>query len=159
MKATKTLTVMFALFLIGSIASADDSTKTWLKGLGKVKVSISVANDLVAAGVPGAQLRTQTELQLRQAGLQVDQTLDKPTLYIELTGVRGPGTNNYACYVLLSVSENVKMERNDAAISTLVWGPDLQVLYLVNHIPETLLNSTKERVDTFLNDWLQANPR
>jgi len=159
MKAAKTFLLLAAVSLLTSPVAAQDAPKTYLKGLDTVKVNISVSQVLVDAGMPGAQLRTQTELQLQQAGLKVDPNSAGPNLYVEITGCRGPGTNNYACYVHVSVNDNVKVLRNEEAIVTQVWGPDLWVFYLPNGVAQTLLDTTKARVDVFLNDWLRANPR
>ena len=159
MKAASTLPMLLVLGLLTSPAAADGQTKTYLKGLDAVKVNVSVSQVLVDAGMPGKQLRTQTELQLRQAGLKVDPNLVGPNLYVEITGCKGPGTNTYACYIHVGVNDNVKVMRNEQAIVTQVWGPDLWVFYLPNGVADTLLQTTKLRVDEFVNDWLAANPR
>ena len=160
--ATKTVVTLPLLLILGlgaSPAGAQNQPKTWLRGLGSVKVNVSISKVLVDAGVPGAQLRTQTELQLRQAGLIVDPNATDASFTVEIVACRGTGTNNYAAVVHVSAIDTVKVLRNDEAITTPIRGPDLYVLYLVRDIPNTVLDTTKARVDAFLNDWLAANPR
>jgi hypothetical protein len=159
MKAVTMSLLLLVLGVRASALAADSQPKKYLKGLDTVRVDISVSQALVDAGFPGAKLRTQTELQLRQAGLKVDPNSTGPNLFVEITGCRGPGTNNYACYVHVSVSDNVEVTRNQEAILTQVWGPDLWVFYIAHSLSQTMLDTTKARVDVFLNDWLAANPR
>ena len=161
MNARMSLLLPAALVLgfLASPAAADSTVKEYLKGLNTVKLTISISQELVDAGMPGASLRTQTELQLRKAGMTVDAKETGSTLQIEIIGCQGPGTSVYACCVHISVNDTVKVARNGKDIITQVWGPDLYVLYLPNGIAEDLTKTTQARIDLFLNDWLQANPR
>ena len=159
MKTTMTLPFLLALGLFGSSASAQDQPKSWLKGMTAAKVKISMSQALVDAGVQGARLRTQIELRLRNAGLRVDPSLTQPVLYVEITAVRGPGTNAFASYVNVQVSEDVKVARNGQDVFTIIWGPNLHVLYTVRDLENELFVTTTNKIDEFLNDWLGANPR
>jgi hypothetical protein len=159
MKTLAAFSLLLALLLVVSPLAAQEAPKPSLKGLAAVKLNISISNSLVEAGVNGARLRSQVELQMRRAGLQVDPSLSEPNLYLEITGVRGPGTSNYACFVSLSLSEAVKMTRNDETITACIWGPDMYVLYLPSNLESSLFQTTGDRVDQLLNDWLRVNPR
>ena len=149
---------LVALALIASKVTAADTVQTQLKGIDTVKLEISISQELVDAGAPGAKIRTMAELQLRKAGLKVDKNSTGPILYITITGCKGPGTENFAVLVNISVNENMKVVRNDTTISSVVWGPDLYLLYLPNGVSQEITDSTEARMNLFVNDWLQANP-
>jgi hypothetical protein len=140
-------------------AESADVPRPSLKGLRAVKLNISVSNSLVNGGAPGKQLRTQMELRLRNAGLQVDNTLTQPVLYMEVTGFQVNGTNNFAYYVSLQLTEVVKVARNGEDVFATVWGPNIHVLHSLNLFQTELYNNAIERTDEFINNWLQANPR
>lgn len=160
MKATAILPCLLAICLITSSGSAQETPKAfYLKGLRAVNLKITISKDVVNAGFQGARLRTMAELQLRKAGLQVDRSQEAASMVIDITGVRGPGTNNYAIAISTSVNEDVRLMRNEDAIHTTVWGTDMYILYLPNQVPETVMETAQARIDVFLNDWLQANPR
>lgn len=153
------LPAALVLGFLASPAAADGPVKEYLKGLNTVKLTISISQELVDAGMPGAKLRTQTELALRRAGMKVDKNETGSAMQLDITGCKGPGTNVFACCVHISVNDTVKVARNGKDIITQVWGPDLYVLYLPNGVADDLMNTTQARIDLFLNDWLQANPR
>jgi hypothetical protein len=158
MKPAVTLPVLLTLGFFATAVQAADQPLNWLKGLDTVKLNINISKELVDAGAQGQRLRQQTELQLRQAGIKVDPSAAS-TVYVEIVGCRGPGTNNFAAVVHISVNDGVEVQRNNEAIITQVWGPDLYVLYLAHSMPKSLLETTEARMSFFLNDWLQANPR
>jgi hypothetical protein len=162
MKAAKTMLFLLALSLVSpslSQKASADELKASLKGLRAVKVNISISNALVNGGAPGKRLRTQMELRLRNAGLQVDNSPDQPVLYLEITGFQVSGTNNFAYYVSLQLSEVVKVARNGEDVFATVWGPNQYVLHSLNYFESELFNNAIERTDEFINQWLQANPK
>ena len=161
MKAAKT--VLFLALTWASLYSVQrasaDELKPSLKGLRAVALKISISNSLVNGGAPGSRLRTQMELRLRNAGLQVDNTLSQPVLYMDITGFQVNGTNNFAYYVSLQLQETVKVARNGEDVIATVWGPNMYVLHSLTYFESELYNNAIERTDEFINNWLQANPR
>ncbi len=162
MKTAKTLLLLFAVSwatLVSVQRSSADELKPSLKGLQAVKLNITISNALVQGGAPGQRLRTQMELRLRNAGLQVDSSPGKAVLYLEITGFQVSGTNNFTYYVSLQLFETVKVARNGEDVVATVWGPDMYVLYSLNQFESELFNNAIERTDEFINNWLQANPK
>ena len=163
MKAGKSVWIVLAMsaamLCAGQRAFAEDQPKPSLQELKSVKLSISVSNALVSGGAPGKRLRTQMELRLRNAGLQVDNSLAYPVLYLEITGLQVSGTTNYASYVSLQLSDAARVARNGEDVMATIWGPNQYVLYTVNNLESELFNNAIERTDEFINNWLQVNPR
>ena len=158
MKAVSTLPLLLLGILVSPVMAAEVPA-IQLTGIDTVKLEITVSKELVDMGFPGARVRTQAELQLRKAGLKVDPKSDGPTVSIDITGVPGPGTNSIACTVQTSVSDTQEVQRNKVLVTAPVWGADLYVLFLSTDISQTLLDTSSARLDLFINDWLEVNPR
>ena len=150
---------LLVLALLASPAAAENAAKPWLNGITAVNLKISMSQALVDGGAQGARLRTQLELKLRSAGIQVDPSLSQPILYVEATGFQVSGTNAFSYFVSLQLSDNVKLDRNGEALFTTIWGPSIMVLYSPRDLDQTIAARAMEKVDEFLNDWLRANPR
>ena len=159
MSPAKVLPALLALCLVDSLAAADNPLKASLKALDTVKVQVSISQSLLNIGMTEDRVRTDVELQLRKAGLKVDPALEQPYLWVEAVGVQGPGTDNWACLISVSLYENVKVERNGEEIVAGVWGPAEYVLYLPENVVDEVSSTFTNKIDDFLNDWLRVNPR
>ena len=108
------------------------------------------------------QLETDVELRLRVAGVPVlaerAEHLQLPHLYVSVNMAAVPKRGSrdwYMASILLQVKQKVRLARRSNTLYASTWDTNLLVAGEANYIRESL----RHMVDSFLNDYLEMNPR
>ena len=130
-----------------------------LRGLTSVKLVVEDVGPAGAAVVDTTSLRIQVEYELRQAGIVVSDTA-LPLLYLNINLIPTPDGYAYAYSYLLTLSDLVTLQRlprgaHPVAVTWYEAGTGYAGREVVSaEVPR----ATRSLVQSFLNDYLAANP-
>lgn len=157
--------VLASFVLDCSVFALDNEfTRRTLRGLQGVKVVVEPLKWLIEQdGLTTKQLRKDTELKLRLAGIEVVSSEESsampgnPSLYVNSNVLKHKALNRYIFNILVELSQDVSLDRapkirTSAAtwsVSVTGFSPDVG----------TVRDQLKELVDTFINAYLSANPK
>ncbi len=144
-----------------------------LRGLSGVAVIVIVedfSNDAKRAGLTEAQIKTDVELRLRQAGIKVMVRLErllmpgKPFLHVRIAVMRS-ATAQYseavanAFTVQVTLSEFVNSPRNRLKVfSAITWEGSMKLVLVSSHrLARMARDVIRDRIDEFINDYLAVN--
>ncbi len=139
-----------------------------LKGLGdKVFVVVGEPPEYaVEDGLTRRQLQVDTELKLRQAGIQVvsqEKSFElpgSPYLYVNVNLIKNKHIGYYAFFVSVELNQIVLMER-DTSIKSFAetWSRGTIGLVGKKTMPDFVRSNVGDLVDEFLNTYLAVNPK
>ena len=155
MKLTLWLIIMM---VTAQLCSAEDSDNKTLAGITAVKVLIEeLSQGAAALGLTKESLRTDVELKLRLATLQVKE--DAPTwVYVNVSVAVSPLTNDRAADILVEILQPVRLVRDSTIgpFHAMTWSKGTVIARPSAQMIRTVV---KDAVDTFLNAWLSVNPK
>lgn len=159
----KSVVAFFILLLLVGAASAQQfSQKNALRGLSGVAVKVERLDAaLEKDGVFRDQLQRDLELKFRQAGLRVNTTIkgdsfDYPQFYVNVHVIKDEA-GFYAVNLTGRLIEMGEWRRGDILFVTTWQASELMIVGFSRL--DAVRASLKDMVDTFLNDYLAANPK
>lgn len=165
-------TILIATIFSTTINAQSSLGKESLRGLKGVYVLVEdFAPEVEKAGLWKSQMQTDAELRLRKAGIRVataDESLsnyDYCQLYINVATnpLKGKSEGLFAFDITIEVDQMVRLARRGAAglpmmASTYQVAGSVGTVG-VDHLRDDLRGAINDRIDTFLNDYLAANPK
>lgn len=157
----RSLVVGLGLLLLPVFAWAQGSAaqRATLKGVNTVEVVVE-AMDPVAErdGLTRAQLQTDVEERLRQAGITVGPTLTGH-LYVNVDTVKGEHGQTYAYNVSVQYIQQIALARDPKApIFAPTWDTGGVGMIAANRLSEVRQDVTNY-VDQFIKAYLEQNPK
>jgi hypothetical protein len=162
--------LLLFLFLLAPFCSSWAFTKVLspkspeesLRGLKAMRVLVeNIKTDVVSAALSQNQLKTDTELQLRKAGIRVESTPGLPFLYIRVTAQKRNVLREelYAFSIMVEVHQMVTLARD---LSILTWGVTWSS-GSIGTVGISQLSSIRdlvaEHVEKFISDYLAVNSK
>jgi len=145
------------------LAVNSESTRETLRGLSGVEVRVEPLKWIIEQkGLTTAQLRNDTELRLRLAGIRVmssEESLDapgKPVLYVNPRVIKQGSKDKYIFNIRVELTQRVALARVPEVKTTVpTWS-----LSVTGISPElsTVREQVKELLDVFINAYLSVNP-
>jgi hypothetical protein len=152
-------------FLIPAQAAADSNAeRESLKGLRGVAVVVLAAPEAEQGGLSQATLQTDVELKLRQAGIRVLTSTERPSapgapiLVVTLGTTRSPA-GFYAYAVTVGLAQHVYLARDPTMGAWATTWTTGGVGYTGQAHVDTIRNTVRDYVDRFLNAYLAVNPK
>ena len=162
---TKWLTTMcFATMILIGLTSPSIQAEGRLQDKTLENINtVFVAVENLAAGAKTLSLseeaiRTDVELQLRQAGIRVVTPEEgvkvpvSPFLYVQV--MLSPGAE--AAVVIVQVEQMAQIQLNGQLTAVITWK---ETTLLTKATAQGIRDKTKDLVDRFLNAWLSVNPK
>jgi hypothetical protein len=148
--------------LIFSVRSAwgQSRGKKSLAGLNGVEVKVSVGEVLEGTGLNEAEIKTNTEIQLRKAGIEVytdEERLDTPAaprLYIKADAYEYDGLLAFEYSAL--VDQVVQTMAGNHVLGT-TWNSSGSVGMVGIDSVQDLVDAVRQDVRIFINDWLAVH--
>jgi hypothetical protein len=140
-------------------AGDSEIDRATLKGLGSIAVACDINPITEKLGVTCEQLQTDVELQLRKAGIRID---DKKSYYLYINvNVVDSGVNTYAIAMEMSFQQPVRLDR---ASTIIVLAPTWGIYPVVLTSPrpgytEFCRQYVRDLADRFANAFLSVNPK
>jgi hypothetical protein len=152
-------------FLIPAQAAADSNAeRESLKGLRGVAVVVLAAPEAEQGGLSQATLQTDVELKLRQAGIRVLTSTERPSapgapiLVVTLGTTRSPA-GFYAYAVTVGLAQHVYLARDPTMGAWATTWTTGSVGYTGQARMDTIRSVVRDYVDRFLNAYLAVNPK
>lgn len=166
--------LMLARFLIGvslimgisTTASGQDNggQRATLRGLGAIAVYVTPLGQRVEeAGLSTDTIRTDSELELRRAGIAVVDPSKSPSQYlaVNITCASDPQriAPILACNIAVHLYQAVALLRNPSVTALAsTWGEDSAAMVGLGRI-SILRSGASDMVEEFANDYLAANQK
>jgi len=161
--------LVMTVFTSLSAQGQPELEKRSLRGLKGITVLIeNIDKDVEKNGLTLSQLRTDTELKLRKAGIPVVPLVDAlknpnvGTLHISVTGqpISDPD-GLYLFNAIMEVLQNVKLVRDPSITlySVTTYEKSTCATVGAGHIRDDVRNAIADYVDVFINDYLAMNPK
>ena len=154
------------IFLLISVAMAYVDDKDSLQGLKGVDVLVEFLEpDIEKDGLNRSSIKTDVELKLRMAGIKVLTREEKfkepgmPYLYVNVNAVKREN-EFYVYYIIVELKQGVSLMRDPKIFNlATTWEANgiIGIVY-VNDV-NSLRDTVKDRVDKFINDYLEMNPK
>jgi hypothetical protein len=140
-----------------------------LTGLAGVQVLVEkLEKDVEQDGLEYSAVQTDVELKLQAAGIKAltqeeDNKADgMPFLYVKVGTLKLTGLPNYIYVIEVNLEENVLLIRGKnlrVVTGCTTW--KAQGIFGVIGSPDvrSLRDNIKDKVDSFINDWMKANPK
>lgn len=158
MKLKTLFLILMVLLLFPGISYSLTDNQMVLVGLKGVYVSVSsIRAEVEPLGATSGQIKTDTELRLRKAGVRVltekeiEETPGQPELHVNVTAYITSGRCIYS--IGLGLTEMVTLARGIIAPG------DIWTAGYVGTGIKGIQNTTGKLVDQFINDYLAANPK
>ena len=153
--------LLVCLLPVSTTAQAMISDVASLRGITKVKLTISPLRSDLAAFVDASALRTKIELQLREHGLQLfgpGEAGKLGTWLIVFVNSVHSGAA-WAISVEVCVQQPATIMRNNFVdLTAITWQGGETSVVGDDHVAGTVLSDASDAIDDFLNAWLEANP-
>lgn len=132
------------------------------KGLGKLAVLVeNLGPDGDKIGISAEEIKVFVELKLRQSGVPVcqieDYSLESPYLYVNINLMNLGEVNHYVYSASLSLTQQVRLLRNDTTLSAKTWDKGEVAIMKRNQAHSEIKGSIDSLLTFFLNDYLAAN--
>ena len=156
--------VSLAVLLLPRFAIAQDRERSQetLKGIKSVNVVIDLSgvNQAANFGLDEETVRTDTELQLRLAGVAVTSDTLDPLLGVVINGMEAVKGRFYFYVVEVQLYQPVVLMR-DVSIRTdaITWSTSTMLGLGRETLPASLREAIKDQTDVFVNGLLAANPK
>jgi len=157
---------ILAFFLLDCSVFALDNkvTRETLRGLQGVKVVVEPLKWLIEQdGLTTKQLRKDTELKLRLAGIRAVSSEESPalpgnpSLYVNANVLKHKALNRYIFNIMVELSQDVSLNRTPKVKATAAtWS--VSVTGFTADV-STVRDQLKELVDAFVNAYLSVNPK
>jgi hypothetical protein len=158
------LTALLLVLLSAPLMRGDDDPSSRLSLRG-VKTFDVVVEDL--PNVPGLtrdDLQTDVELRCRQAGIKLE---DSPAAYLhviltfqELHYADGRSANSYAVAITVEFNQQVLLQRDPTIhVMAPTWSKRSVATMATRDLRSWCRESVRDKVDKFLNAFLEQNPR
>lgn len=156
--------LVVALLLLPGLSYALTADQKVLVGLKGVYVLVeSLDPQAERLGLTKGQIQTDVELRLRKAGVMVltreewKKTPGKPFLYVNISTKTRSGSELCAYSTHVKLEELVTLARGFQTAGT-IWNTGEVGTVGINKISQ-IRDSVGDRVDSFINDYLAANPK
>jgi hypothetical protein len=175
MTREKILIASLILFFVNVPAFADDEldtiySKGTLRGLQGVYVVIKVqdlsATTIQQHGLTKEQLQTDTEINLRAAGIKVIPTQDEllkepgnPLLYVYVVTRYEPGLKGFVIHCQVELRQLVQLERAPTLFDVSATWSKAGMTLIGEESAQNIRGFVKDLVDKFINAYLTANPK
>ncbi len=141
-------------------AGDSEIDRATLKGLGSFSVACDINPITERLGLTCEQVLTDVELQLRKAGIRIDDTKKSYYLYVNVNVVDS-GLNTYAVAMEVSFQQPVRLDR---APTINVLAPTWGIYPVVLTTPRTGYTEfcrqyLRDLADRFANAFLSVNPK
>lgn len=132
--------------------------------VGLKDIAILVENlgpDGTRAGITNEEIEALVEYELLRAGIPVrditDLTLESPYLYININLIYLDDIDHFIYSLKISLSQKVRLLRNDATISATTWTKELVAIVPREKAREDIIDSIHTTLMYFIIDYLAAN--
>jgi len=148
-----------------NIVLGSDTQHTTLKGIKAVTILVvGPGDDIQKEGLGKASIRTDVELKLREAGIEVflEAKVDTPTFVVSVNAIVRSDDNTYAYDLECELDDDVRMEnrsKNVVVLSAPIWKAAGVIGVVGGSRVSTIRDTIKDQVDKFLVDYLKANPK
>ena len=134
--------------------------ETALTGLDSINVVVEdLDDDALARGLSRETIITDVELQLRMAGLTVLPSVELPYLYVRASVLKRTDLDHFVWKVEANLKEIVYVPRARVYSYATVWySTGKYGICPGNELEETVRKEVRDRVNQFLNAWLEVNP-
>ncbi len=162
------LTIVVSCVVAVSSQGASRVERKSLEGLDSISVYVitQIDGEAIADTDLAQRIKTDIELKLRTLGIRV---VPKPVgaallAHIQmLTHTReglggGDPTGIYSVNVEFTLSQLVKLIRNDLPTYAITWSAEVLGYCQKYSLDDYARNMAKDKVDEFLNDYLEVNP-
>ena len=153
------LVLFFGLWQGHALPADNPGTRKTLHGAEQIKVVVEPLKWAIEnAGLKTAQLRTDTELKLRLAGIRVVSPNDpgKPSLHVNVRVIKFGQRDRYVFNIAVEFIQTVSLERNPRVkIDATTWSTAVTG---TSHKLSTVRDQVGELVDVFINAYLSVNP-
>jgi len=159
MKRIFTLVLLLLICGIQSFARDDSETRQTLKGIKGVNVVVEGLSPAAEGLVTVEQLRTDVELRLRTAGLNIGPAV--VYLDVEVTIAKGHEQLDRA-YVFncrSALLQYVAVSGNSVKALVETWSTDYVAIVGRDNVSKAIRSTVSDQVDQFLNAYLSANPK
>lgn len=138
-------------------SGSTNSTQPLLKGLNKIVLSVSsLPSDWEVSGFTSERLKTDAEIRLRRAGIEITEDLSAdPLLIVSLDHFSDGGSIVYMVMIRLS-EDAVVPDRGVRTLAT-TWSRASYGTVGRGRV-DSLRGTISDKIDDFINDWLKANP-
>ena len=137
----------------------NQGTRKTLDGAEPIKVVVEPLKWAIEnAGLKTLQLRTDTELKLRLAGINVvsPNNPGKPSLYVNARVIKFGQRDRYVFSIAVEFVQTVSLERSpQVKIDATTWSTSVTG---TSHKLSTVRDQLGELVDLFINAYLSVNP-
>jgi hypothetical protein len=160
-----------AMFLLVAASAAnaqnDEISRQSLKGLKGVFVLVEpLRAEVEKGGLNKTSIQTDVELKLRQAGTTVLTEAEShavpggPVLYVNVNAQSSQNGLTYAYSIRVELNQDVRLDRDPSIriIGATTWSV-AGVGTVGRDNLRDIRNSTKDRVDEFINAYLSVNPK
>ena len=125
---------------------------------------VGPGDDIQKEGLGKASIRTDVELKLREAGIEVflEAKVDTPTFVVSVNAIVRSDDNTYAYDLECELDDDVRMEnrsKNVVVLSAPIWKAAGVIGVVGGSRVSTIRDTIKDQVDKFLVDYLKANPK
>ena len=148
------------------IAKLPDAVRSLVGVKGMYVAVEELKEDAKSAGLTEEQLKTVVELKLRLAGIKVNSmeemrvSEDRTFIYVNVCTTSRNDSPNITYFVSVRFHQRVLLiGRPFTAVSGLTWDDGVIGTDIKNKFQEVARRKVKEQMDTFLNDYLKANPK
>jgi hypothetical protein len=154
-KNVKTAVALVVLLLLPGVSHALTNQQKALVGLPGLSVAVAIDPHVPASGLTKEQTKTDVELRLRKAGINVVEE-GWPILGVGITAMK---TNSTTIFYAIEVelSEVVTLHRGIKASGT-TWDAGFIGYTGINNAIK-IRRDVNDQVDRFINNYLAANPR
>ena len=145
--------------LPGPASCVDDQIdRATLRGLANFRVVIEwLEPDVASYGLSGAQLQTDVELRLRDAGLVLKET-SPAWLYVRVSTIKVGQFEVFAYSLDIQLRQPVTTGNGTVTTAT-TWSSGAIGCIAADRLSEKVRKSVSDHVDQFLNAYLSVNPK
>jgi len=161
-KMKKVVLILVILLIPLSLYGLDDKeSRETLRDLKAFYVDIFLSG---IKEISETQIRTDTELKLRLAGINVVDNIDEPldaTLFVDIEGTEYESGDYYIFMIMIGVHQLVIIPRFSTDKNA-IWGETWSITsygIVKKENINSLKNYVRESVDIFLNAYLSVNPK
>ena len=156
------ITVAILFFLVPNVkAKYWETCEESLKGIRSIFVLVNAHSDLKKLGITNEKIKTDVELKLRTAGINVlsgDLSGIEPGLSVVVWGVEHENLVYYT--ISVSLRQNVKLSRNlNLECYSKTWESTWAGLTQADRLEQKARIVIKDMIDEFLNEYLTVNSK
>ena len=153
------LVLLLLLWQGHAFAADNQGTRKTLHDVQPIRVVVEPLKWAVEnAGLKALQLRNDTELKLRLAGINVvaPNVPGKPSLYVNARVIKFGQRDRYVFNIRVELVQSVSLERSpQVKVDAATWSTSVTG---TSHKLSTVRDQLAELVDVFINAYLSANP-